>query len=1116
MSQSNLSEGERGAALAVAILILGLLSAVALGVLAVATADVKIAGSDLKRTQACYASAAAIEMMTNDFSDLFARTSRPTQAQLDIISNNHPTALTTPSDATDIAYTFPDHKLEVNAAAVAALGTNTKPTIPYGPFVGMYASLKPYTLTTTARSSMAECKLTREMNNYLIPLFQFGMFSANDIELNPGQDFFFNGRVHANGNVYATGKMKFLDKVTTANEFIYDVMRNGNTFRASPTHADIQVSMTMKTTLINVPITMGSMVTGPRISTATATPVGQRGYYPLEADGTTQRTKLGTINGTWDATSVMPATGTANRFFSQLLTRSTGAALLQMPLQLDNHSTRELIKRRMPNDSPDLSDPSPLSDSRYHTKSQIRILIDDESPAATDESGIPSGQGVPLSTFVPDLLPNKALSTSPTADGGGRALWRIKDDNTSIATSYNETATSFVRQYNNGGTLTQAETVRSVKAGAVPSAPLDISDATNVNPIVITTNNPHGFLTNDQVFISGVLGNTNANGLYTITVTSPTKFSLTGRAGNSSYSTSTTDKAYGVTRIKTALYNALPSTGNAQRIPAGAGIQGRILIQIVNGTSVRDVTREILSMGMTEGEPNAIVQLQRPLWAAFTQGSRDADNASKSGPYTGDSNYTDCLTGIFANTHIGAIGETNGTGTLDGTFSYLTDIVAPATGQPIRSDSPSFVALKNSDWGLPIWAAAKDWNAIVPINTYNVREGLINQNLTQNAIYERGITSIVEINMRNLARWVEGVYDNNLLAGTNAVSANIANPDGFTVYVSDRRGDDVRSLIDWSGDSIMSSNGMVDNADFYGWNETLNPGEDVQETGSLVKIMPLEIPDPDISPAWDSTPSFGTDRTKRAIEVAAWSNPTNYFRRAVRLFNAEDLLIKATGGILSANKGITMATENMLYVWGNYNTTGITGQPNTSGTPTGSTLNEAGTNRYLGNQIPASIVADAFFPLSKTWFDAGTSLYPDDVLKRQADQGNTVVGQETSMRMGIIAGNNLAALAGTPDAGQGTATGITDSRANGGVNNFPRFLESWYDSSGEAVRFNLVGSLIPLFRSTQALGPFNTSAIFKAPARNWAFDTTFNDPDKLPPGTPMFQYISPTAFRQVL
>ena len=59
----------------------------------------------------------------------------------------------------------------------------------------------------------------------------------------------------------------------------------------------------------------------------------------------------------------------------------------------------------------------------------------------------------------------------------------------------------------------------------------------------------------------------------------------------------------------------------------------------------------------------------------------------------------------------------------------------------------------------------------------------------------------------------------------------------------------------------------------------------------------------------------------------------------------------------------------MVYVWGNYNTTGITGIPTG-----GSTLNDGG---YTGAQVPASIVCDALFPLSKTWFDALSALYPE-------------------------------------------------------------------------------------------------------------------------------------------
>ena len=97
-------------------------------------------------------------------------------------------------------------------------------------------------------------------------------------------------------------------------------------------------------------------------------------------------------------------------------------------------------------------------------------------------------------------------------------------------------------------------------------------------------------------------------------------------------------------------------SANGIVIPGGAGISGRILIQIVDVNGVaRDVTRQILSMGMTEGEPNAIVMLQRPLWAAFTQGNRDASNSQNTAP--DGTKYFDCLTDIMDKTYMMTDGE---------------------------------------------------------------------------------------------------------------------------------------------------------------------------------------------------------------------------------------------------------------------------------------------------------------------------------------------------------------------------------------------------------------------------------------------------------------------------
>lgn len=1027
--------GERGAALAAAILMLGLLSAVAMTVLAVVTTETRIAGSDLKRTQTFYASAAGIEKMTSDYSALFQQSARPTDTQINGVANAYPTEL-----RDDEGFTFVQSIVRDDDTLAAMRLTQglTAPQLPFAtmpadsPYVGLIASVNPYILKSRATApDSTSVTLTRTMNNYLIPLFQFGMFSDNDLELHPGPPFVFNGRVHANGNIYVSGQVKLFDKVTSANELIYDKLRNGENRNVSSV-----VSMGVGPTSINAPLTKGSLIDGPHIVGSVA---GDPNYFPTSPIGTVWPP----ATFVWKTTSVQSADGTDNRFGGQLLTRLTGASRLRLPMQLDGNPTREIIKRRLAGDNlPAPADTSALSDSRYHSKAGIRILIDDEG-VTTDVAGLYATQngdgtnnaGVNLSSFDPIPLPNLAA-----ASGGGRALWRVPG----AGTAYTETSLNCAWQQN-GGTPAQALTVRSARG----------TTQTNITP-------------------------------YSSTIAIP-------------------------------------------RIPAGAGLSGHILIQIVDANGVwRDVTREILSMGMTEGEPNAIVHMQRPLWAAFTQGSRDA---------SGGANQN--LTDIVNNTYWAADGEIRTSiGPLQNAiYGYLTGIVDDTAASdlsgahPIRVDTPPSVNI--ADWGAAAWITQKRWNAIVPINVYNVREGRLststaapNLSSNANAVYERGITSVIELNMRNLARWMDGVYDQNLLANTPAVSANITKPDGYVVYVSDRRGDNVKSMtVPVAGtnpvtfSTINATNGMADNVDIYGPNGTMDDGEDVQETGAsvgsaLVKDL-AELPDPAVLSGTSGADL--TARNKRALSVAAWSNSSNYFRRAVRMFNAADLQTTGAAGKLSTTLGITIATENMAYTWGNYNTAGIDVAPAAG---TSSLNNSAAPSNYMpiatllcptcDRQVPASIVADAWSPLSKTWFDSSSAMNPDDLSLRIADLlivGTLPVTSETSVRAGIIAGNNLSALANTPNAGNPTS----ESRLNGGMHNFPRFLERWNG------RFNFVGSLIPLYRSTQAVGQYNADAtIYSPPARNWAFDITFTNPSRLPPGTPMFQHIEPTGFRQVL
>lgn len=998
--------GERGAALITALIILALLAAISVSVLAVVSSEANIAGSDLQRTQTFYAAAAGIEKMTNDFSALFSLKLQPTDSDLVQIANSPPPELAAEG------FSF-QQKLTLDLDALNAMRNSSRQrcpnsqypcvTIDSGPFAGLYAAVTPYKLSSTATMTRTgtQVRLEREMNNYLIPLFQFGMFSDGDLELHPGPPFTFNGRVHANGNIYLTGDVTFLSKVTTANEVVRDVLRNGKFWAGSTNGGNVRWVIGSYT----VPLTMGSVQMGPNLPGAQP---GGRGYFPDSPNGT--------VNSRWESTSTATPDGSANKLGGQLLTRTTGAAPLRLPIELGGSPTREIIKRRLPTDD------EMLGQSRYHNKAVVRILLDDEGVTG-DAAAIPPGRGVNLSEFDPLPL------------DGGRALMRVRDDGT-----YNPNDLGLCVQQENGGNRKCADAVRGVKAVAV---------------------DPDG------------------------------------------------------------------SAGPRPIIPPGAGLKGRILVEVVDKNGVaRDVTREILSLGMTEGEPNAIVYLQRPLWAAFMQGSRD-----RSGNRTTLVDLFDVRYCRWA-----ADGELkpNGsaaisTSVLDGTLGYLR---APGTlpnGYPsnLDDDAPNDPAVSGTNpvrGDVPCSGTSSPcWNTIVPIQVYNVREAWINETLNRFTIYERGLTSVVEINMRNLARWLDGVYDNNLLRGTQALSTNINDADGYVVYVSDRRGDRVRTEILPSGQQLTMTNGIVDNEDVYGPNGALDPGEDVIDAGADASGQPKkgtlqkdtsEMPDfngPGF-PNWSLASNANlSQRVVRAVDVEGGNGwQVRYFRRSVRLFNGEDLKLTGAPGKLSETKGITVASENMVYVWGNYNTTGVNCQP--SG---GSTLNDPTQPcSYGGDQVPASIVCDAIFPLSKTWFDALIAIYPEGNNRRFADDGAPSIRDTTAVRAGVIAGNNLPALAGAPDQKTNNSSSLdNESRLVGGMHNFPRFLERWNN------QWNFVGSMIPLYRSTQALGPWhidNGSTIYQPPIRNWAFDTTFNDPSRLPPGTPSFQFIQPTGFRQVI
>ncbi len=185
--------------------------------------------------------------------------------------------------------------------------------------------------------------------------------------------------------------------------------------------------------------------------------------------------------------------------------------------------------------------------------------------------------------------------------------------------------------------------------------------------------------------------------------------------------------------------------------------------------------------------------------------------------------------------------------------------------------------------------------------------------------------------------------------------------------------------------------------------------------------------------------------------------------KAVRLQN---------GGVLP-DGGLTVASENPIYIQGDYNT-GTTVSPllvpaNATGNPTNS--DRPTVPGYT--RKPSSVIGDAVMLLSNSWSDANSSL---GLTSR--DASNTTF--------------NTAIISGFMQSGYQPTVG-SQYGYSGGAINFPRFLEDW---GGNACTY--YGSMVELFQSKTATGRWDTGVIYRPPARRFNFDTQFTD--NPPPG----------------
>lgn len=319
--------------------------------------------------------------------------------------------------------------------------------------------------------------------------------------------------------------------------------------------------------------------------------------------------------------------------------------------------------------------------------------------------------------------------------------------------------------------------------------------------------------------------------------------------------------------------------------------------------------------------------------------------------------------------------------------------------------------------------------------------------LDSSRIFETGGSSANDDSYRELVEVPSG-------SGTDPIGdARYYNQAGMKILV-DSAGNKVFRKLD--GTQVKSTDPVgSDNRKLYdAFNAAVSVGTTITDKRENASVRLIDV---NVGALITSLNAAGMPNFNNIIYVSDASGSSST-KRAVRLKN---------GATINRAAGITFATDNALYIQGDYNTgrTSSSNEPQSNkGDPTKPTV--SGYTRKS-----CAVLADAVMILSNNWNDANSS-------------------QGLSSRDAAPTTVNTAIVSGIVP----TANGYY----SGGAENFPRFLEDWDNTT-----VTYYGSMVELYPSKQ----FNTrwketgtgNNVYNAPLRRWYFDTNFySNP---PPGS---------------
>jgi len=386
---------ESGMALVSTMLVMMVMSALMVGFFAVIASDQQASGINRDQTQAYAAAHAGLEKLTADLGALFVGGNfSPSAAQVDALTTAPPV--------------LPGFEFEApggGAGYTITPGTVRTATIPNGPFQGLQGLITPYAVNVTARSSggtfgAAEARMRREIQTVAVPVFQFGIYSENDLSFFAGPNFDFGGRVHSNQNVYlaqdGSATLTLRDVFTAVGEVVRTHLANGVPISTSGHRGYVTLATTGGSTPVFRRLSCGSQGGncggGTQEGSVTVASVPPSTLQMVSGVPTMVRVAGNTAN---DPTWTNISTGT---YSNRIRNGATGARRLDLPLVTDGATPVDLIRR------PSLTTPDTqvVLDQRFFSMAGIRILLSDRPADITNLQTVTATPPIDLARLACD------------------------------------------------------------------------------------------------------------------------------------------------------------------------------------------------------------------------------------------------------------------------------------------------------------------------------------------------------------------------------------------------------------------------------------------------------------------------------------------------------------------------------------------------------------------------------------------------------------------------------------------------------------------------------------------------------------------------------------------